>query len=275
MSVHDLTPGEALVLLHPNKSQGQEAIKVSLMWLLAKRHLTTRFEDRPGFWGQFLAKRAYLHTADNPPADLPNDLKAVLRLATRAGTMDEFITVARAEYGTELSGFLKDVVIPSLMQRGLIEVRTGTLLFFIPRTRYFRTPMGEAMRQKIDNLMTEAREIPDFLDKSPAQAAAVVASLGALVLIMPELRSHLSGIADAMRRRSNMDGTSGSYSFGGLASFSSGPATEEKPFEFGAFDAMGIETFNAGMDEFDSSFDAASAGGDGGDGGGDGGGGGD
>lgn len=272
MSFRDLTPGEALVLLDPNKSQGKEAVKVSLMWLLAKKHLTASLEDRPGFWGQFLSKKTYLRTDGNVPADLPADLRAVRGLAMRAGAMDEFITAARAEYGTELNGFVQQIIIPSLMRRGLLEARTDTVLFVFPRTRYFRTPTGEASQQNIEKLMMQAREIPDFLDRSPAQAAAVVASLGALVLIMPELRSHFSGIADAMRRRHTTDSSYVSDSSGGLSSSSSSPATEDKPFEFEAFDAAGFETFDASMSALDSGFDAASSGGDGG--GGDGGGGG-
>jgi len=53
MAAVDLTPGEALVLLNPNIRQGREAIKVSLMWLLAKKCLTASLEDKPGFLGRF------------------------------------------------------------------------------------------------------------------------------------------------------------------------------------------------------------------------------
>src|SRR5215470_10319693 len=51
MAAVDLTPGEALLLFEPNKRQGSEAIKVSLMWLLAKKCLTASLEDKPGFLG--------------------------------------------------------------------------------------------------------------------------------------------------------------------------------------------------------------------------------
>ena len=54
MAAVDLTPGEALLLFEPNKRQGREAIKVSLMWLLAKNCLTASLEDKPGFLGRYL-----------------------------------------------------------------------------------------------------------------------------------------------------------------------------------------------------------------------------
>ena len=56
-------------------------------------------------------------------------------------------------------------------------------------------------------LFTRAREIPSYLDRSPAQAAAVAATLGGLIFIMSELRPHFTDIAHAMRRPSGSDAT--------------------------------------------------------------------
>src|SRR5262249_4132016 len=74
MAAVDVTPGEALLLLEPNKRQGSEAIKVSLMWLLAKKCLTASLEDKPGFLGRFLSRTSRLHPSDRLPADLPSEM---------------------------------------------------------------------------------------------------------------------------------------------------------------------------------------------------------
>ena len=75
------------------------------------------------------------------------------------------------------------------------------------RTRYHRTRSGDALKPQIDTLFTRAREIPSYLDEDPAQAAAVAATLGGLIFLMPELRPHFTDIAHAMRRPIGTDAT--------------------------------------------------------------------
>src|SRR5262245_47836090 len=105
MAAVDLTPGEALLLLEPNKKQGREAIKVSLMWLLANQCLTASLEDKPGFLGRLFSKTSRLRPGRHPPADLPSEMDDLMQLVRRTGYMDDFAKAARREYGNDLTEF--------------------------------------------------------------------------------------------------------------------------------------------------------------------------
>ena len=122
MAAVDLTPGEALLLFEPNKRQGREVIKVSLMWLLAKNCLTASLEDKPGFLGQFFSRTSHLRPTDRLPADLPSEMDALMQLVSRTGYMDDFVKAARIQYGNDLAGFQVRHLIPSLLKRRLISL---------------------------------------------------------------------------------------------------------------------------------------------------------
>ena len=270
MSAMDLTPGEALLLLEPNKRQGREAINVSLTWLLAKKFLTTSLEDKPGYLGRFFAKTSRLRPTDRLPPDLPGEMDDLMQLVRRTGYIDDLVKAARARYGNDFNGFQTRHLIPSLLRRGLIEVRTNQFLMVFSRTRYQRTPSGDALRNHIDALVARAREIPNHLDKSPTQAAAIVATLGGLIFLVPELKPHFAEIADTMRRSRGAEtpvypvDTYSATTPGQNEPSAEGTLTLDFPsLDLGTFDA-----FNGGMVPLDASFDAAATSGGGADGGG-------
>lgn len=296
MPAIDLTPAEAMVLLDPNLKQGRNPFKVSLMWLLAQRHLKATEVKR----GWLRGRTTQLSGGPRARTDLPDDLQAVMNVVRVSGTglMDDVVKAARNLYGTNLLGFQNDLIYPALVARGLITRSQETYLTLFTRDRWDQTPAGKALAQRIEVLFEDARRIPGFLDRSPAQAAALTASLGGLILLMPELRPYLEDIADVMRRPqiagSGGGGDSGSF-FGGSGGSSGGtgsgrPAKEEEStvptssgsdpldfrFEFDDFDFGNIDGLDASLSALDSSFDSSADGAAGGDGGGgDGGGGGD
>ena len=273
MPAVDLTPGEALVLLDPNKTQGREAVKVSLMWLLGKSFLTVTSENKPGFFGRF-SKTPLLRPNPRSPAQLPSHLIELMQVVRRAGYMDDFVRAARGSFGHDLSGFQKDHLLPSLLKRRLIEHRVEPFLWVFKRSRYYRTRSGEAMRNHIEAMFSDARQIPNYLDRNPAQAAAMAATLGGLIILMPELKPYFNDIAAATRRANHID--AGSNYVGGPSSSSS---IREEPhlddamvMDFSTLEPGALDGLDASMSVLDSSFDAGMS--DGGAGGGDGGGGG-
>lgn len=277
MTAVDLTPGEALVLLAPNANQGREAIKVSLMWLLAKKLLTVTPESKPGFFGRF-STTSRLHPSNRPPAGLSRELVELLHVARDAGTMDKFVKAARIRYGADLSGFQKIHLVPSLLKQRLIERRTESFLRVFSRTRYYTTHTGEVLQQRIERMFARARTIPAFLHSNPGEAAALAATLGGLIFLVPELKPHFNDIARAMRKPDYATADGGSYS-GDSSSPSSSKPDEPRlddalTLDFAGFDSATFDAFDTSMIALDSSFDAAASdcGGGGGDGGGGGGG---
>jgi hypothetical protein len=159
------------------------------------------------------------------------------------------------EYGYAFTGFAMNLVLPSLIRRGLaVEVKARWLGVW-PWTRYFRTPAGDSEKIRLEGLMRDAVAIPDFLDRDPAQAAALIAALGGAIVLVEALRPHYQAIAAAMRPYtgdtllSDFGGDGGGIDFSGIGDL-----------DFSAFDSGAFDSFDAGFSD---------AGGDGG--GGDGG----
>jgi hypothetical protein len=261
-----LTVAEALILREPNKQQGRAALKLTLIDLLARQALILRREERKGLVGRFL-KRDYVQLAADAAQRAPDrpHVRAVLNAlnaaeARRGATIGQLVAKARKRFGADLSGFQTNYVLPALVGRGLLEVYKARVLLLFSSTRYRHTPEGTAMLRQIEEQIAQARMIPDFLDRDPAQAAALALALGSTLLLVDELKPQYSRLTAALRERAADSGGTGDDLWRTVTS----PADFDAPFDFNpdAFDAL-----DGGMDAFDSGFDAADSGGDGGDGG--------
>lgn len=235
-------PGEVMALLEPNAVKARDALKLTLMSLLAQGVL--RFEEvvRKGLLGT--KRRKVLVQAKRPDR---LDVPAAAALAAigpldDGKPMDEVVKRLRKAFGKDLSGFRTRQLLPALVRRGLIEPRSERFLLLFKRTRYHLTSAGERERARIEGLMDEARRIPSYLASDPAQALAIVAGLGAAVLLIPELRAHLDQLGAAMGTGLDTDA------------------------DFGDFDFSDLDSLDESLSEMDSSFDSAadSGGGDGG-----------
>lgn len=286
MAIFDLTPGEAMVLLDPDLKQGRNPFKVSLMWLLAQRHLKAT-EVRRGLI--FKRKTTRFSKRREARGRLPADLQVVKSIVLKTGTgmMDDVVKAATERFGAGLLGFQNEYLYPALERRRLIHRTQKQQLLFFKRECWAHTPAGKALATRVEALFEDARRIPEFLDRSPAQAAALAASLGGLILLVPELRPYLNDIATVMRQPTGHGpggGDTGSSTYGGSDAPAArndepGSRAGEQPhfnFDFSDFDSGGFDGLDASLAELDSSFDSSSSDSGGGDGGGgDGGGGGD
>jgi hypothetical protein len=106
--------------------------------------------------------------------------------------------------------------------------------------------------------MRGAASIPDYLDRDPAQAAALIAALGGAIILVEALRPHYQAIAAAMRPYTGDTALSDFSGFGdnGGVDFSAIGG-----LDFGAFDSGAFDSFDSGFS------DAGGDGGGGGDGG--------
>ncbi len=288
-----LTPAEAMLLLDLRRAAAAGLFKVTAMALLLRRVLRAKAETRRGWFRTRTVTR--LHLGQIPA--LPPHEAAVVRLVQSAGdvqpgspTVEQVVAAARHRYDPDLGRFRKDLVLPALTGRGLVQVRAGGL-FGISRPAL--TPAGTAERLRLQALMDRGRMVPRWLDSDPRQAALAAAALGPLVLLVDELKPHLKRLAAAMPRRDGGGDGGGSFvSDGGDAdrsrhhggdpgiegpgasSFNHGSfdhgAFDLGGFDFGALDAAGFDSgsFDA-LDSAMSSFDAATDGGDGDSGGSD------
>jgi len=264
-----LSAPEAYVLISLPKLDLRQTLKIGFMGLLAQGILRLETEDRTGL---FRTRHIpHLRVADGVPTTLPpiaSSLVRVVRATEPKGLMKDVVRKSLREYGNTLFGFVRDYVGPALAERGLAERRRVRLLGIFPTDRYERTPAGDIEKARLDNAMQEARTIPQFLDRDPAQVAALVAAAGSAILLVEELRPFSDQLSRALR---GQDG--GAYTFSDSGGFGDGGGfanSDFANFDFANFDFGSIDfsCFDGGaFDSFDAGFDAGGGDGGGGDGG--------
>jgi hypothetical protein len=299
-----LSPAESLFLLKPNRTPARETVKVTLLSLLAQGMV--RMEERQT--RRFFRKKKTVYMwprniAGHPPQHAAALLDLVRAAQDDTGSMADFAKRAQKAYGANLEKFNRDLIVPALLLRGLIE--ESRILIF--RT-YKRTPAGDAEESRIASDIARARTIPELLHSKPAEAAAIILAVGTTILLVNELRPHYRQISEVMRAQTaSTDGSDGggdssvtlwdSADSHGRDSHAADPAHHGNPsnhldaatlggfehssfdvgtFDLSAFDAGAFDALDTGMASFDAGFDASvgDAGGGGDGGGGDGGGGG-
>ncbi len=298
-----LSPAESLFLLKTNRTPARETVKVTLLSLLAQGMVRMEERQTRRFFGK---KKTVYMWPRNIAGRLPPHAVALLDLVRAAqddtGAMADFVKRAQKAYGPDLAKFNRDLIVPALRSRGLIEERR--ILIF--RT-YKRTQAGDAEESRIASDIARARTIPELLHSNPAEAAAIILAVGSTILLVSELRPHYRKISEVMRAQTASTGSSdgggdspvtSSDSTGchpadpahhgdpahhldaaALGSFDHSTfdlgAFDPSAFDLSAFDAGAFDALDTGMASFDSGFDASVGDGGGGDGGGgDGGGGG-
>jgi hypothetical protein len=269
-----LTAPEALVLMSLPRFSAQKALKVGMLELLARGVLSIEMRERHGF---FRTKRdVHIHLvsgAPMPPSRIATTLLRMVRFAEPSeGVITDIVAQSIREYGRGFSRFVTQYVVPCLAARGLAESRRKRILL-VPVTRFYRTPAGEAEAARLEAAMREARAIPDWLDRDPAQAVALAAAAGSAILMMDELRPHFQQLGKAMRPpgADGGDGGGGDTGTGDTSasdlSVLSWGVSGSDAFDFGGWVFDAFDSIDGAFDAFDAGFDSAS-GGDGGDGGG-------
>jgi hypothetical protein len=256
MATNDrLSAPEAFVLMSLPKFDVNRTLKLGFMGLLAQGLLRIEQEDRPGLIRTRHIPHLFVTPAAErgPHAPITASLIKVVRAAEPRGLMRDVVKQSMREYGRVLAGFAVNRVLPSLIGRGLAGAQKTRWLGLLPRTRYFRTPAGETEKIKLEGLMHDAASIPDYLDRDPAQAAALIAALGGAIILVEALRPHYQAIAAAMRPYG------GDTAFSDIGGFGDGSGIDFSGIDFSAFDSGAFDSFDAGFSD------------GGGDGGGDGG----
>lgn len=279
-----LTPAEALVLLAPEDAPGTDAVKATILALLAQGCLRSETKTVSSFLRR-AHPVAFLSPGRPFPAPVPRHVGAVLDVVRAAGdnAMPKIAEGLVKAFGQKCARFCPEHVLPELIGKRLLERREtserkkflGLIPHTVTRVQHIRTPSGEAEYARIQQAMAEAHTIPQFLSTDPVRAAAMAAALGALIFLVPELVPYYQQLSAEMQRANVVAMAQGaadgndSFEFGG----NSGNAPELN--DLGA--ALNLDqAFDSLSDSLDAAMDAAesSSGGDGGsDGGSDGGGG--
>ena len=249
-----LSPAEANFLLKPNATGGMPSVKLTLMLMLSKGVLRIEQIESPGLFKTKSTPHLRIAAA---PKDAPPAIAALIEVVRTAqdagGTIKAVVAQANKTFGTGCGHFNARFVVPPLVARGYL---TEKKILFL--RAYSVTETGEAERSRIRSALYKADDLPRLLKSDPAQAAAVAASLGALILLSDKATKQFKPLADAMRAQGGQD----------LQDYSSFTGGDGGGFDFGSFDLGSFEAgvadaFDAGISAFDAGFSDA-GGGDGG-----------
>jgi hypothetical protein len=270
-----LSAPESFVLLNGPGASGREAFKLGVMELVARGVLVL---DEPGTTATL---------RDGPRARAPSEraLAAIWDVyvatpkqswAGRSGArLKDLGRSTIKQYGS-LKGFVKQEVLPALVERGLFERREGRILWIFPTTSFELTPQGVEARTELERWLEVGRQrFRDWSSDDPRQALTYAGLLGAGMLLMPALYGDLADLRERARVGATADG--------GASTPVVTDDDQTGDFDFGDFDLGGFDFSGIDFGGFDASFsdsgggfgDGGGSSGDGGSGGGgDGGGGG-
>jgi hypothetical protein len=194
-----LSPAESLLLLDLTYSSRQ-AVRVTLLELVAQKVLRVDTQEEPGI---VQAKKVqHLRVLVPQVPNMPNHIASLmdtLNLGRRDGMdMDSVTKLLLNRYGSKVNIFKEDLVLPTLVARGLLaEQRFG--LFWLGK-RFAPTHAGEAERKRLNAAVEKAREIPELLKTAPAKAAAFALASGRAILLVDRLTFELRELGEAIRK---------------------------------------------------------------------------
>lgn len=250
----ELCPAEVLGLMHLGQDRSVDAIKITIISFIVQGLMKIEENIQKGF-ANIKRRSVLLKLTENTPAAISGPDGAVLETLAPIGTtgeaMPKVVSRLKKQFGSTLSSFNSQHIVPSLMNRGLIEARREKLMWIIPVTRYRTTSSGEIERNRLLGLVQKAKEILKYLDNDPAQAAALVSTLGVSILAVEEIRPYIAQLSSLMRAYQGVDDFSDSTDFGSV-------------FSLENFDYSALDTLSADLAVLDASFDnsADSSGGD-------------
>ncbi len=267
---YDLGPGEVMALLEADRVNPGEALKLTLKALVLQRALRIEERTRKALIGTSRSSVLVPGGADPAGGTAGDRVFRALGPDPAGIPVDQAVARLRKAYGQAFAAFRDEVLLPRLVALGLMEARTEKVMFVFSRRRHHLTPAGQAEKARLDGLMSRAREVPSYLASNPAQAVAVLATLGASVLLVEELKPYFAQIGEAMRGLGAEALDLGAAGLDGAPSSLAGAdlgGLDLQSLDLGSLDLGALDSLDADLGGFDASLDSSSGGDSGGDGG--------
>lgn len=226
----NLTAAESHVLVHGPEALDAEPFRLAVTELVGRKHLGLVQAEEPGLRG--MGHRGVLVPGEEHGRPEPAPLAALWDLYYSTGVqlgrrrtfaggvtgvaLRDFTRAAAESFGS-LGDYAKRVVVPALVQQGLLEPRTTRRLLIIPARRTVLTAAGEAKRAELKQTLRLAeRQAPDWAANDPMLRMQYAMFAGSALLLMPEMHWDKEAV-DQMRNDWSAAGTSaaGGHDWGG------------------------------------------------------------
>ena len=271
-----LSPAESLVLLDTAGSTGREALKITLMSLMAQGVVAIEQRAKKGLFGtsKTAALRRARDLAPGAPAHESIVADMVRWTELEGGEMKTLAGHARKAFGDKLERYKSAQVLPALLRRGLVREDSARSLLFFTRKTWPLTPAGDMQKIHLQGLLQQARRLPELLHSDPAAATAIVLAAGGSLLLASELapyygqfaalrRSHAAGDPNSGGTYGDSGGThhqrqhDGTPGDGAAAAGPQMDALGDGDFDFSGLDGDALASFEDGMSSLDASFDSS------------------
>ena len=188
---------ELYVLLHGPDANASEVFKLALQELVGRGSIALgTFQQGSGRTTTWTAVVVALPSrSDELARSLRSVLDAYASLPAQTPvdrgtgvTVPDLARELRARHGGTLSQWVKDEVMPTLVERGLYTEEQVTRLGLLSSTQYEPTNEGNAARALLEaSLKRTAEQFPDWAAHDRARAGAFLATAGSAFLLLSEL----------------------------------------------------------------------------------------
>ncbi len=255
----------AIVLLKPNHRDGRDAMRAAL-GTLGMQQLIRRAPPSNARWFretrfEIVAPSGERRVALSPAGSAVYE--ALSRKSSSSGfTAAEILMVMQKEFGIGYQKFMDELLVPQLVDKGLLERKTARRLWFFSYNRLELTTAGHALQVQLQALKLEVDRIPHLIRSDPQSAVLACVRLGPALLLGSHLGPHLKKLSAIAR-----DQASGVE----MARLLDEPDARSMNWLDGQDMLLSMD-WTGILDSLEGAFDASDAGADGGssDGGGDG-----
>lgn len=192
--VKGLSAAELLLLLDLG-TPPREVLKAGLKELRALRMIAVERHQPQTRWKWTAQKYLSFSSGEPPQNAVLRRLLEQLRTASRhSQSLPVVLKRLQDELGVNFEDFKQRTILPSLVRQGLLEPHSRKILGLFTANAHRYTPEGVKLKVQLEQGMSQARQIVRLIKDDPAQVVALMASLGAALILMPKFWPHLTQI---------------------------------------------------------------------------------
>jgi len=178
----NLTPAESLIIISP-KSSGNEMIKITLMDLVLRRVLMIGIQDKESKFLKRHYKTIILSGGDLPKTALKPHEQILVDLILEYSKLElkEFAKIMHDRINS--TDYKNEFLRNNLVDEGYLKRQRKMLLSLIPHTNYVLTEKGVEIREKIMELLQEAKHLDKWMREDLGKAKAYLSVTGTHILL--------------------------------------------------------------------------------------------
>ena len=179
----NLTPAESLIFISPNSS-GIEMIKITLLDLLLRRVLGVNVGEQESKFLKSHNKTILISKGDITGLNLKPHEEILVDLISNYSELELKEFAELIHYKINSMKYKDGCIRDHLVDTGYLRRQRKMLLSLIPHTRYVLTDKGLEIKNKITNLLDEAKYLERWIKEDLGKAKAYLSVIGTHILLL-------------------------------------------------------------------------------------------